>query len=170
MASADFVQGAFLKLSVNSDSNFELKEEQKIAVSCLLEGRDVFAVMPTGFGKSFIFQLFSTAIEQKKISEGLQPNSVILVICPLISLVEDQIKEGQSLGLTCASLKDENNLLDDNPLPQLLFASAEKALDSDFKRILKDRSSKIHQQVECIVVDESHTVEIWTGKRFVRCC
>ena len=170
MASADFVQGAFLKLSVNSDSNFELKEEQKIAVSCLLEGRDVFAVMPTGFGKSFIFQLFSTAIEQKKISEGLQPNSVILVICRLISLVEDQIKEGQSLGLTCASLKDENNLLDDNPLPQLLFASAEKALDSDFQRILKDRSSKIHQQVECIVVDESHTVEIWTGKRFVRCC
>ena len=109
---------AFRKLSVNSDSNFELKEEQKVAVSCLLEGRDIFAVMPTGFGKSFIFLLFSTAIEQKKISEGLQPNSVILVICPLISLVEDQIKEGQSLGLTCASLKDVNNLLDNNPLPQ----------------------------------------------------
>ena len=46
---------AFRKLSVNSDSNFELKEEQKVAVSCLLEGRDIFAVMPTGFGKSFIF-------------------------------------------------------------------------------------------------------------------
>ena len=34
MACADFVQGAFLKLSVNSDSSFELKEEQKIAVNC----------------------------------------------------------------------------------------------------------------------------------------
>jgi len=44
--------------------------------------------MPTGFGKSFIFQLFSTAIEQK-ISEGKHPNSVILVICPLLSLIED---------------------------------------------------------------------------------
>ena len=92
---------------------------------------------------------------------------MILVICPLKSLIEDQIKEGQSLGLTCASLQDVNNLVDDN-LPQLLFASAEKALDNDFKRILKDRSSKVHQQVELIVVDESHTVEIWTGKRFVR--
>ena len=100
MASVDYVQGVFLKLSVNSDLSFELKQEQKIAVNSLLEGRDVFAVMPTGFGKSFIFQLFSTAIEQKKISEGLDPNSVILVICPLISLIEDQIKEGQFCGRT----------------------------------------------------------------------
>ena len=92
-----------------SDLSFELKQEQKIAVNCLLEGRDVFAVMPTGFGKSFIFQLFSTAIEQKKISQGLHPNSVNLVICSLISLIEDQIKEGQSLGLTCASLQDVKN-------------------------------------------------------------
>ena len=53
MASVDYVQGASLKLSVNSDLSFELKQEQKIAVNCLLEGRDVFAVMPTGFGKSF---------------------------------------------------------------------------------------------------------------------
>ena len=77
-----FVKGAFLELSVNTDSSFELKEEQKIAKNCLREGRNAFAVIPTGFGKSFIFQQFSAAIEQEKISEGLHPNSVILVICP----------------------------------------------------------------------------------------
>jgi len=66
-------------------------------VNCLLEGRDVFAVMPIDFGKSFIFQLFSTAIEQMKTLEGKHLNSAILVICPLISLIEDQIKEGQPL-------------------------------------------------------------------------
>ena len=85
LASVDFVtQGAFLKLSVNSNLHFELKQEQRIAVNCLLEGRDLFAVMPTGFSKSFIFQLFSTAIEEKKISEGNHWNSVILVICQLL--------------------------------------------------------------------------------------
>jgi len=77
MASVDFVQGAFLKLSVNSNLSFELKQERRKAVNCSLEGRNVFAVMPSGFGKSFIFQLFSTTIEQKKISEGKHPNSVI---------------------------------------------------------------------------------------------
>ena len=91
---------------------------------CLLEGRDVFAGMPTtcSFGMSFIFPLFSTAIEQKKIWEREYPNSVILVnsICLLISLIEDQIiKEGQTLGLMFASLQD---VISDNPLSQLLQA------------------------------------------------
>ena len=79
-------------------------------MNCLLEERNVFAVIPTGFGKSFIFQLFSTVIEQEKILEGLHPNSVILVISPFKSLVEDQIKVRQYLGLTCASLQDVSNL------------------------------------------------------------
>ena len=51
----DFFQGAFLELLVNSDLSFELKLVQKIAVNCLLEGRDVFTVMPTSFSKSVFF-------------------------------------------------------------------------------------------------------------------
>ena len=74
--------------------------------------------------------------------EGENPNGVILVICPLIGLIEDQIKEEQPLGLTCASLQDVNDLFSDNPLPQCLFASAERARDNDFKRILKNRTVK----------------------------
>jgi len=55
--------------------------------------------MPTGFGKSFIFQLFSVAIEQKKTFEGKTFNGAILIICPFSSLIEDWEKEGKSLGL-----------------------------------------------------------------------
>ena len=101
-------------------------------MDCLLEGRDAFAVMPTSFGKSFFFSC-SSQRSNKKIFE-----SVILVICPVIGLIEDQIKEGQPIGLTCASVQDVNSLFSDNPLPQLLFASAENALDNDFKRILRE--------------------------------
>ena len=67
---------------------------------------------------------------------------MVLVICPLIGLIEDQIKEGQPLGLTCASLKDVNDLFSDNPLPQLWFASSEETLANDFRN-RKDRSSKV---------------------------
>ena len=62
--SVDFVQGVFLKLLINSDLSFELKLEQKIPVNCLLEGRDVFAVMPTGFGKSFFFSAMLSTSQQ----------------------------------------------------------------------------------------------------------
>ena len=66
--SVDFVQGAFLELLINSDLSFGLKLEQKIPVNHLLERRDVFTMMPTGFGKSFFSRvLLITAIEQKKI-------------------------------------------------------------------------------------------------------
>ena len=49
------------------------------------------------------------------------------VISPLIGLIEDQIKEGQPLGLTRASLKDVNDRFSDDPVQQRLFTSAEKA-------------------------------------------
>ena len=44
-----------------SDLGFVLKAEQKEAVASLLRGKDVFGVLPTGFGKSLIFQLFVLA-------------------------------------------------------------------------------------------------------------
>ena len=40
---------------------FVLKAEQKEAVESLLRGKDVFGVLPTGFGKSLIFELLVLA-------------------------------------------------------------------------------------------------------------
>ena len=37
---------------------FTLKTEQESAMHHLFNGKDVMAVLPTGFGKSLIFQLF----------------------------------------------------------------------------------------------------------------
>ena len=44
---------------------------------------DLLAVLPTGFGKSLIFQVLAL----------MKEDCVILVICPLKSIVNDQIKE-----------------------------------------------------------------------------
>jgi superfamily II DNA helicase RecQ len=40
-----------------------LKREQEIAVKDLLTGKNVLAVLPTGYGKSLIFTLFLLARE-----------------------------------------------------------------------------------------------------------
>ena len=40
------------------DLGFVLKVEQKEDVESHLRGKDIFGVLPTGFGKSVIFQLF----------------------------------------------------------------------------------------------------------------
>ena len=55
---------------------------QRAAISCLLAGKhDVFVSMPTGSGKSLIFQLPGVIAERK----------VTIVVSPLIALIRDQI-------------------------------------------------------------------------------
>ena len=51
----------------------------------LIFGRDVIAILPTGSGKSLIFQLFS---EVKLASD---PNTCILVVALLNSIMVDQV-------------------------------------------------------------------------------
>ena len=95
---------AFRKLSIESNDVVHLKDEQEKTVDCLLDGRDVQAVMPTGF--SIIFQLFATAMTVKKVHEGHHSDTVVLVVYPLTSIIQ----EGNSLGLDCAELKGGKDL------------------------------------------------------------
>ena len=99
-----YVLKAFRKLSIESNDVVHLKDEQEKTVDCLLDGRDVLAVMPTGFG--IIFQLFATAMTVKKVHEGHHSDTVVLVVCPLTSIIQ----EGNSLGLDSAALNDGKDL------------------------------------------------------------
>ena len=60
----------------------------------LLEGKDVLVILPTTFGKSLIYQVFSIAQTFANIST--------LIISPLNlnSIVEEQTKEMNGLGIT----------------------------------------------------------------------
>ena len=80
-----------------------LKNEQKEAVNSLLSGRDVLAVLPTGFGKSLIFQLFAIAKLLEATRDGTKQGTT-LVICPLDSIIKDQLTEAESYGLKAVSL------------------------------------------------------------------
>ena len=160
-----FITEALDKLAIESGHVFQLKTEQEQTVDCLLEGRDVFAVMPTGYGKSLVFQVFVKAMNCRKASQAMEANTVVLVICPLTSIIEDQVKEGESLGLKCVTL-DEFMDGNDRDKHQIVFASAEHALSKKFTEMLRDRLSQICSALELLVVDESHTVEMWTGKSF----
>ena len=48
---------------------------------------------------------------------------------------------------------------------QLMFGSAEKVLERQFLNILKDSGSSLWK-IAAVVVDKSHTVEMWTVKRY----
>ena len=50
------------------------------------------------------------------------------VFCPLASLMQDPVEEGNSRGLKCSALQDVKYFL--SSLQQIIFALAQQALDS----------------------------------------
>ena len=85
----------------------------------------------------------------------------ILVICPLVGLIKDQKQEAQPMGISCVSLQDLQ--LEEKVTEQMIFTSAEEVTEERFRAALNENESL--KRINVIVVDESHIVETWTGKR-----
>ena len=64
-----------------------LKEEQCAVVKDLIGGKDVFAALPTGFGKSLCFACLPGVFD---VIMGTD-NSVVVVLSPLIAIMKDQV-------------------------------------------------------------------------------
>ena len=77
----------------------QLRHEQKEAISTLVHGSDLLAVLPTGFGKSLVFQLL-IRVQEIQLSKA----ACVIIVCPLKSIVQDQLIEASSMGLTTTSL------------------------------------------------------------------
>ena len=58
----------------------------------------------------------------------------------------------------------KNSNLESLEIAKLVFASAEEVTNPKFQKELKNNKSQIHNQLELIVVDESHTVDTWTER------
>ena len=65
----------------------KLKKEQEQAVLTLIEKKDVFAILPTGFGKSLIYQSYCAA---KNAIDSVMP--AVIVVVPLRSIAEEQVR------------------------------------------------------------------------------
>lgn len=108
------------------ECTFSLKAEQTAALKAFIEIKDVFAVLPTGFGKSLIYQL--ALLIGKKM--GLSENPVAIVVSPLVALMEEQVREVTKLGITAMQLRvhsEEEICKDGNTLSQTssqLFSAA----------------------------------------------
>jgi ATP-dependent DNA helicase RecQ len=71
----------------------DFRPGQEELVQAALEGRDALGVLPTGGGKSVCYQVPALALE-----------GVCLVVTPLISLMEDQVRRAREAGLRAAHL------------------------------------------------------------------
>ncbi len=71
---------------------------QAEVIAAVLAGRDVFAVMPTGSGKSMCYQL-----------PALVEGGLTVVVSPLIALMRDQVRQLAAAGVGAVTLNSLNS-------------------------------------------------------------
>ncbi|WP_061223939.1 RecQ family ATP-dependent DNA helicase [Leptospira weilii] len=126
---------------------------QKESIESVLSGEDTLVILPTGGGKSLIYQLPAV----------LDQSSLTLVISPLIALMKDQVDSLKAKGIAaefCNSTQDDLEQLRilsraSTGKIQILYLSPEKALSRQVLEILPKLP------LGRIAVDEAHCVSQW---------
>jgi ATP-dependent DNA helicase RecQ len=149
---------ALAALAASSFSLPRLRDGQLAGISALADGRDVLAVMPTGYGKSAIYQV---AAQHLKNTTGRPA----VVVSPLIALQEDQL-DGLVADLGADAAVAINSSHSDSEL-EAAWQAAETgkaaflflAPEQLAKQETVDRIGKL--DISVLVVDEAHCVSSW---------
>src|SRR2546427_3383686 len=117
-----------------------------------LVGRDVFALLPTGGGKSLCFQL-----------PALARPGLTVVVSPLISLMKDQVDALQASGVAAIFLNSSLEAGDSrarlrglhNGHYRLLYVAPERLMLSGFLADVQQ------WKVNLLAIDEAHCISEW---------
>jgi ATP-dependent DNA helicase RecQ len=130
----------------------EFRPGQETIIRALLERRDVLAVLPTGAGKSLVFQL----------AAQLLPGTTI-VVSPLLALMKDQVdslhERGVEVGVVNSAVTeheaDESLDMVRQDEAKLLYVTPERFENAEFMAQARK------MDVSLLVVDEAHCISEW---------
>ncbi len=130
----------------------DFRPGQRQSLELLLAGTPVLALMPTGSGKSLLYQWFAQ-------SQG----DLVLVVSPLIALMQDQAAKAQEIGISAAyinsTLGKEEREARQRKLAKgdyrLLFVTPERFRKPEFREALQGR------KIALFAVDEAHCASLW---------
>lgn len=130
----------------------ELRPGQREAVQALAGGRDALVVMPTGSGKSAVYQI-----------AGMMLGGPTVVVSPLVSLQRDQVQGLGADGVEAHSLNAATSAADrDRAFAALggdrtafVFMAPEQLVRPDVRETLARTPPRL------VVVDEAHCVSAW---------
>ena len=125
---------------------------QEEAIDAILDGKDLLVVMPTGGGKSLIYQLPALVLD-----------GVTIVISPLIALMKDQVDSMTRIGIPATFInstispeeaKDRLELVKQD-FYKLLYIAPERFYNDEFVASLAEIKVKL------FAIDEAHCISQW---------
>ena len=125
---------------------------QESVIDSILSGKDVCAIMPTGAGKSVCYQIPAMLLP-----------GITLVISPLISLMQDQVKALNEAGIAAAFI---NSSLSE----RAFYETVKKTRNGDYKilyvapeRLVTEGFMELAKTIEIsmVTVDEAHCISQW---------
>jgi ATP-dependent DNA helicase RecQ len=148
--------GALLGVGQKALGIKSFRPGQAEAFEHLLAGEDLLAVMPTGSGKSLLYQLTSLVVP-----------GVTVVVSPLIALIKDQLDKMTAKGVAAVKIdstltvkqRREVDAMVREPGGKLLLTTPERMADPEFRVFLREAASGVG--VSRFVVDEAHCVSQW---------
>lgn len=131
------------------------KGQQELIIEELLEGKDIFVLMPTGGGKSLCYQLPAL------ISEG-----TAIVVSPLIALMKNQVDAVNGLSSENGVAHVLNSSLNKTQTKQvfddiksgktkLLYVAPESLIKEDYLEFFRD------VKISFVAIDEAHCISEW---------
>ena len=133
----------------------QFKGQQEKIIQTLLEGKDVFVLMPTGGGKSLCYQLPAL------ISEG-----TAIVVSPLIALMKNQVDAVNGLSSEEGVAHVLNSSLNRSQTTQvfsdiksgktkLLYVAPESLIKEEYLEFLRE------VKISFVAIDEAHCISEW---------
>ena len=149
MGSSTITPLQILKTYFGYDS---FREGQEEIIDTILDGRDALAIMPTGAGKSLCYQV-----------PALLLPGITLVVSPLISLMQDQVKSLNEAGIHAAYI---NSSLTEGQISKalsfaargvykIIYVAPERLETASFLAFA------LHTPISMVTVDEAHCISQW---------
>jgi ATP-dependent DNA helicase RecQ len=127
-----------------------LRRQQETAMVAVLEGRDALVALPTGFGKSLIYQVPAMILEHPTI-----------VVSPLIALMADQERALRSRGLPVVVLHSRLRLAERRTALAKLDAGGHLVVLTTPETLEAHASYFAKARPALLCVDEAHCISEW---------